>query len=135
MQTYEKMLENVYQNLPEKQKKKERLEVPNFTSFVEGRTTIIKNFKQVADTLRRNPQHMVKYMTRELGTPINLDGKRAIAKSRIRRSQLDSALDGYVKEYVICNECGKLDTKLTTFEGVKYKRCEACGARAPVKPL
>ncbi len=135
METYEEMLAKVYEKLPEKKGEGERFEMPKFRSFIEGKTTVITNFKDVVSTLRRDPQHLLKFLNRELATPAHYDGRRAILQGRFKEEQLNARLTAYVKEYVLCKECRKPDTELIVFEGVKYKRCEACGARAPVKPL
>jgi len=135
MESYDKMLQTVYEKMPKTEDTGERFEIPTLNSIIEGRTTIISNFKEAADDLRRDPQHLIKFLTKELGTSINLDGKRAIIQGRFKPEQLKTAINNYVDEYVMCKECGKPDTELTTFEGAKYKRCEACGARSPVKPL
>ncbi|MHA1707795.1 MAG: translation initiation factor IF-2 subunit beta, partial [Candidatus Heimdallarchaeaceae archaeon] len=50
-------------------------------------------------------------------------------------STLRNLLERYVKEYVICNECGKPDTQLITEARILRKRCDACGASTAVKPL
>ena len=52
-----------------------------------------------------------------------------------REDQINQRFKNYIDEFVICNECKKPDTQLITFEGVKYKKCEVCGARAPVKAI
>lgn len=135
METYEKMLERIYEKLPERTIKTERFEMPSFSSFIQGKQTIIKNFSEVANVLRREPNHMLKYLSKELATAGNFDGRRAVLQGKFRKEQLNSRLENYVKEYVICNECKKADTEIITFEGSKYKRCEVCGARAPVKHL
>jgi len=135
MEAYEKMLEKVYEKLPEKTTKIERFEMPSFSSFIQGKQTIIKNFNEVANTLRREPNHLLKYISKELATAGNFDGRRAIFQGKFRDDQLNSRLKNYVDEYIICNECHKADTELITFEGSRYKRCEVCGARAPVKQI
>ncbi len=135
MEDYEKLLESAYNALPKDKGSGKRFEIPKFKGFVEGKTTVITNFKEVSESLRRDAAHIIKFLTKELATPINYDGKRAILQGKFRLDQLNSRLEAYAKEYVLCNECGKPDTSIITFEGVKYKRCEACGAKAPVKQL
>ena len=48
---------------------------------------------------------------------------------------LQTLLERYVKEYVICGECGKPDTQLVLETRIMRKRCDACGASISVKPL
>jgi len=129
------MLESAHKKIPQRATVKERFEMPTFAILVQGNTTILTNFADVAAKLRREPQHLMKYMTKEFAVPTNFDGKRLILNSKFRDEQINQRLKNYTEEYVLCHECGKPDTALITFEGVKYKRCEVCGARAPVKTL
>jgi translation initiation factor 2 subunit 2 len=109
--------------------------MPVFTLMIQGNTTVITNFIDVTTKLRRDPAHLLKYLTKEFAVPTNIDGKRAILNSKFREEQINKRLKNYIDEYVLCNECGKPDTSMIIFEGAKYKRCEVCGARAPVRTL
>lgn len=135
MKNYEELLEEAYAKIPAKTHTKERFEMPAFKSFVQGKQTVIQNFGEVADILRRDPNHLLKFITKELATVGNQDGKRAKFQGKFREDQINQRLKAYIEEFIICNECKKPDTQLITFEGVKYKRCEVCGARAPVKAI
>ena len=135
MKKYEELLDNLYDKLPKRVARKERFEPPKFMSMVQGNQTFIRNFGDVADALRREPYHLLRYMAKELATSGNIDGKRGILQGKFRDVQLNSRLDGYLKEFVMCTECKKPDTALITFEGAKYKRCEVCGARSPVEQV
>jgi translation initiation factor 2 subunit 2 len=132
---YTKLLDELYEHLPKKIQQTERFEIPVFSSFIEGNQTIVKNINEVADKLRRDQKHIIKYLSKEFAVPTNFDGKRLILNGRFREDALNQRLNTYVSEFVICNECKKPDTSLISFEGVKYKRCEVCGARSPVIQL
>ena len=132
---YENMLDKLYENLPKKKKGTERFEMPILISFIHGKQTIIKNIHEAASKLRRDPQHLLKYIMKDLGTSGNLEANRSIMQGKFKDSLINSRLKNYIEEYVICKECGKPDTELITFEGMKYKRCEVCSARAPVKAI
>jgi len=135
MRGYEDLLDDLYKNLPKKVSTGERFEPPRLQSFMQGSQTIVKNFTDAANALRRDPQHMLKFISKELATAGNVEGSRAILQGKFKEEQLNARLTAYIKEYVLCNECKKPDTTLTVFEGAKYKRCEVCGARAPVKSI
>jgi translation initiation factor 2 subunit 2 len=135
MEEYEELLDSLYKKLPKKSRASERFEPPRFSSFMQGNQTMIRNFLEVATALRREPQHLLKFISKELATAGNYDAGRAMLQGKFKEEQLNSRLSAYIKEYVMCNECKKPDTTLTTFEGAKYKRCEVCGARAPVKAI
>lgn len=121
--------------IPERTTSGERFELPKFDAFTQGGQTIIKNFGDVAARLRREPQHLLKYISKELACIADLDGKRALLKGKFKHDQLDSRLKNYVSEYVLCGQCGKPDTNFIMVEDSRYKRCEVCGARSPVKSI
>ncbi len=135
MTKYEDLLDTAYEKLPKKLVQKERFEPPKFQSLVQGNQTFIKNFNEVAAALRREPNHLLRFIAKELATAGNYDGKRGILNGKFREDQLNMKLDSYIVEFVICRECKKPDTGLITFEGTKYKRCEVCGARSPVEQV
>ena len=132
---YEKLLNKAYEKLPEKVKTPDRFEIPIVETIVQGNKTIIRNFTQIYQTLRRDPKHLLKFLTKELATPANFDGSRLILQSRIPRSLIQKKLEAYVKDYVICKECGRPDTKLIKEDRITFLKCEACGAKASVKSL
>ena len=132
---YENLLNKAYENLPKVEETTERFEVPEFDSMVQGRQTIVKNFSQICEALRRNPKHLLKFLTKELATPAGFDGVRATFQSKLPRRMIQTKLGVYVRDYVICKECGKPDTKLVKEGRLTFLRCEACGAKASLKPI
>jgi len=135
MESYEKMLGDLYKELPEKAKEKSRFKLPSFDVLIQGSTTIVTNFIDVATTLRRDPKHLLKFFTRESAAAANIDKKRLLMKGRFREKMLNDRLGSYIREFVLCKECGKPDTSLIGEGRVTYLRCEACGAKSPVQTL
>ncbi|MEM4362013.1 MAG: translation initiation factor IF-2 subunit beta [Candidatus Anstonellales archaeon] len=133
MDEYEKMLEEAYAKLPEKKGSGERLEIPKVASFTEGNKTIVKNFRQICDVIRREPAMLSKYLSRELAAPVEMSGDRLIVQRKVLNDLIQSKVDVFIKEFVMCKECGKPDTHIETIMGVKTLICEACGARRPVR--
>ncbi len=135
MKDYNAMLNELYANLPKKKTKKlDRIEVPEVDIFVEGRnTTVWKNFGKIADILRRDREWMAKYFSREFGAPVDIEGDRLIIQRRLLPKIVQKKLELFIKEYVQCHECGKLDTHIAVVEGYKMLICEACGARRVIK--
>ncbi len=132
---YEKLLETAFEKMPKKTKSKERFELPTLISFIQGKQTIIKNLTEAANKINRDPKHILKYIAKDLGTTGTVDGQRGVLTGNFKQQLISSRFDNYIKEYLICKECGKPDTELIKFEGIEYKRCEVCGARAPVKHI
>jgi len=132
---YETLLNKAYEKLPKTAKTSERFEVPVAETIIQGHQTIIKNFSQIYQTLRRDPKHLLKFLAKELATPANFDGTRLILQSKIPRSLIQKKLEAYTKDYVICKECGRPDTKLIKEDRITFLKCEACGAKASVKSI
>jgi len=135
MKSYETMLDELYEKLPKREGPTERFEAPFFESFIQGKQTIIANFAVVAEKLRRKPQHLLKFVSKEMASPATIDNKRLVLQGKFRKDLLNSRLKHYIEEYILCNECHRPDTKFITFEGHKYKQCEGCAGRSPVRPL
>ncbi len=132
--SYEKMLEEAYAKIKTPGKDK-RFEIPEAESFIQGNLTVIKNFSHIADYLRRDVKHMLKYFTRELAAPGSLEGGKAIFQTRVSQKTIQQKLEDYINEFVLCKECKRPDTKLIKEGRIVVMKCEACGAKCPVKQL
>lgn len=131
---YKQMLEQARKSLPEQVSQKERFEIPKVTGHVQGNRTIISNFFQIADLLRRESDHFLKYILKELATPGELKKSGSlILGTKIAASRINEKVRQYANEYVLCYECGKPDTKLEREQSLTYLKCTACGARHTVK--
>lgn len=130
--TYEELVENAYSILPESVAKEERFVVPKVRGHLQGNRTIISNFHQIADTLGRKPQHILKYILKELATPGELKKNGVIIGTKMPASRINEKIEKYVDEFVICPECKKPDTKLLKEGDFVFMKCMACGARHSV---
>ncbi len=126
---YEKMLKEAKEHLPEPVAGKERFEIPKVKGRIEGNKTIISNFTQIASTLGRNQQHLLKYVLKELATPGNFRGQAVIFGSKIPAPKINEKIGSYAEEFVFCKECGKPDTKMSKEGDIYYIKCQVCGAR------
>jgi translation initiation factor 2 subunit 2 len=133
MENYEKLLDNIYKNLPKERVSTERFEIPKAEVSVVGSRTIIKNFKEICDKLNRDPNHLAKFLSKELAAPGNIEGERYIINSKISEKIINDKIKKYCENFVICKQCNRPDTRLVEFErGIYYMQCDACGARSPV---
>ena len=117
---------------PEVTENHERFEIPELDILQEGKITVFRNFIDVTDKLRREPEHLLQFLLKELGTPGNIEGRRAVFKAKINPQQIDDKIQMYTETYVICSECGLPDTKMTKDGRTLMLECEACGARRPI---
>lgn len=123
------MLNKARENLPEIKEETERFEIPKVRGQIEGTKTIISNFYQIADVLARKPQHLLKYVQKELATPGVFRGQAVIFGSKIAASKINDKIQSYADEFVFCKECSKPDTKITKDGDIYYLKCQVCGAR------
>jgi translation initiation factor 2 subunit 2 len=129
---YLSLLERAKEKLPEKIEKHERFTVPEPDIFMEGKITVIRNFGDIVDTLRRDEEHLVQYLLRELGTPGHVEGRRLILKAKLNPQQISDRIMSYTETFVLCSECGRPDTRINKEGRVLILECEACGAHRPV---
>jgi len=126
------MLKAAKDKLPKVQAKSERFELPKIKGRVEGNKTILVNFFQIADVLARTPEHILKYLQRELATPGHFEDKRLVFGRKLASKMINEKLKKYVEIFVLCSECSKPDTKLLVEEGKQIKKCMACGHKSVV---
>lgn len=130
---YEKLLKAARKQLPKAILKKSRFEIPKVRGHIQGNKTVISNFHQIADFLRKDVNHLVKYVLKELAAPGNLTKTALIIGTKVSASRINEKINQYVKEYVLCPECGKPDTKIEKEEKLFFLKCMACGARHSIK--
>lgn len=133
--SYEQLLARAKKALPDALSSGERFQVPAPDIVYEGKTTILRNFEDVVQAIRRNPDMVLTYLLRELGTAGTLEGRRVVFKSKVTNQQVEERIKSYVEAYVLCQECGRPDTRLVKEDRVAMLECDACGARRPVKAV
>jgi len=132
MSDYDALLDRARSFLPENVHTSDRFTIPTAEVMYDGRNTVLRNLKEVADQLRREPTHVLNYLAHELGCAGVLDGPRGVLKSKLSGEQINQRLRDYTLKYVICSECKRPDTHLDKAGRVVMLICEACGAQRPV---
>lgn len=130
---YAELLEEAYKKVKLVKKSSDRFEIPKAEGHVEGNKTIIDNFKQLADYLRRDSWHFSRFLLKELAAPGKIEGERLILIKRVPSSKINEKIADYVREFVICKECGKPDTELVREDRISFVHCLACGAKHSVR--
>ena len=131
--SYEELLKKAYTGISEPTDTGERFVVPAVKSYPEGKTTILENFMDIAGTLNRDTEHLMKFMLGELGTAGKIDGTRAIFNGKFENDVLTAIVKNYIDDFVICSECGRPDTRLVKDDRIQMLRCDACGSHRPVR--
>lgn len=133
---FEKLLDKAYEELPENVKHhRSRFEVPAALVTIAGNRTIIENFVDIAEAMNRDPNHLLKFILREVATAGTLEGRRVILQGRFTPYLIGNKIKKYLKEYVICPVCGSPDTKIIKRDRFYFLKCEACGAETPIPHL
>jgi translation initiation factor 2 subunit 2 len=135
MQSYEKLLDQAFAKLPNKSESSERFQMPRAQILPAGARTIITNFAEIASALRRRPAHLQKFLLKELATSGELQGNRLMVQGRFRSDVVNRKIELYAKEYVLCPECNRPDTKFVKEDRYLFLKCEACGSSHVVKKV
>jgi len=133
LRSYEELLEKALKELPAEVVKRDRFESPKVSAQREGSRTIIKNFSQIAKSINRKENHLFKYIIKSMGTAGFLESGRVVLQGKFNEEEIQKEVDNYVREYVLCKECGAPDTEFVREERVLFVRCLACGARHSVR--
>lgn len=133
MTDYESLLNEAYSKVKVVEGKGDRFEIPQIEGHIEGKKTILTNFLSIASHIRRDPEHFQKFILKELATSGQMDGERLVLNNKIPSTKINAKVEQYVKEFVICKECGKPDTELRKENRLNFINCLACGAKHPVR--
>lgn len=144
--TYSELINRAFQFLHGKnpslassgsRKKKVTLQLPQVAR--EGtKKTVFLNFGAICKSIHRQQDHLLAYMSAELGTTGNIqEGGRLVIKGRFGAEGIANVLKRYMLEYVICTSCRSSDTVLMRDANTRlyFVSCESCGAKRSVAPI
>lgn len=133
MENYEQMLDEVYAKIKPIEASADRFESPKIEGHLEGTKTVLTNIPQISSYLRRNQEHLIKFLLRELATAGSFRDSVLILQRKINSQRINEKIEDYVKEFVLCKQCGKPDTEIVKDQGISFMHCLACGAKHPVR--
>ncbi len=131
MENYNELLNKAYENIKPCEEC-ERFAVLKAEGLIEGNKTIISNFMQIANCLRREPEHLAKFIFKELAAPGEIQGDRLILIKKVSSQNINEKIKLYAEKFVLCPNCKKPDTALIQENDTTFIRCLACGAKKPV---
>ena len=130
-------LKRARKNLPSHVFERSRFQIPEADVFREGNKTWITDWNRILKVLNRNQEnekdHLAKHLAGEFATSATEERGRLLLQGKFSRSMINRELAAYAKDIVLCEECGKPDTKLVKEGRILIKVCEACGARGAIK--
>ncbi len=133
MDDYEALLKRARDQIPPEVFDQPRFSVPKVDSFIQGARTVVRNFKDLTDTLRRDPKHLLRYLSHELATAGEIRSPQAIFNGRFTSRVLDELMEKYTEEYVVCPVCQRPDTEMRREDRLLVLVCSACGGRTPLR--
>ena len=135
MVNYEEMLNEAYKKIKPIESKIDRFEIPKIEGHIEGTRTIITNFKQICSYLRRDQDHLLKFLLKELASPGSIKDDRLVLIRKISSKLINEKIELYVQTYVICKECKKPDTEIIKEDRFTFIHCLACGAKHSIAKI
>jgi len=111
------------------------LEMPGFEVIKESDRTIITNWSAIISKFGIDSKLLLRFLQRRLGTIGMPQHGRLYLQGVYTRVRLNRLLEAFMKEYVICDVCGRPHCIIVRERGSLIKKCQACGAwRAVEKP-
>ena len=131
---YEKLLERAREGLDDVMLNSESFAPPVPEVLHEGsKKTIIRNFSEIIDALRRDENHLYKYLLQELGTAGSIDNRRLVLQGRVPEKKIKERIKSYIDTFVVCQECNRPDTSFQRAGRTLNLSCEACGGKRPIR--
>lgn len=130
---YNDLLERAQEKADKENLEEARFKLPEMDIMKEGNKTIVKNFSGIASDLRRDVDHLLKFMQKELAVPGQVINGRLILERDLNEERIKDKLEEYVNTYVLCPACNKPDTQLVEEDRILKIKCEACGIKQAVE--
>ena len=131
---YDKLLERAREGLEDVMQNAERFSPPVPDIMHEGsKKTIIRNFSEIVDSLRRDEMHLYKFLLQELGTAGSVNNRRLVLQGRVPEKKIKERIKSYIETFVVCQECNRPDTSFLRTGRTLNLHCEACGAKRPIR--
>jgi translation initiation factor 2 subunit 2 len=126
---YQELLKKGIESIPKRNLSKDRFQIPEVICEIQGNKTLVRNFGEISNVLRRESIHIAKYLFKELATPGNVQDNTLILQTRLPKESIQRKIEDYTKEFVYCKICGEPDTKFVKEGRIVFIKCEACGAK------
>lgn len=133
MTDYKELLDEAYKKVKQIDTSSERFEIPKIEGHFQGRKTILTNFFQISSHLRRDPEHFMKFILKELAASGHKEGDRLVLNIKVPSAKINQKIEAYVREFILCKECEKPDTEIIKKDRLTFVHCLACGAKHPVR--
>lgn len=131
---YKALLERIRGDLSdERRQNQSRLELPLVDVMWEGQKTFLRNFAEFPKVLRRDPEKVLQYLSKEFAVPAERTGDKAMFIGKRDPQDFTRLFQIYLKDYVECPTCKSPDTRVIKENRISFLICEACGAKSTIK--
>ena len=131
---YESLLKRIQDKLSDvKKETSDRFELPVVDVMWEGQKTYLRNFAEFPKILRRDPDKVLQYLSKEFAVPAERLGDKAMFVGRRAPDDFTRLFQIYVKDYLECPTCKSPDTKIVKENRISFLICEACGAKSTLR--
>ena len=131
---YERLLKRIEDKLGNSDEESgNRFELPIVDVMWEGQKTFLRNFSEFPKILRRDPDKVLQYLSKEFAVPAERLGDKAMFVGRRAPDDFTRLFQIYVKDYLECTTCKSPDTKVLKENLISFLVCEACGAKSTLK--
>jgi len=131
---YENLLKRIGDGLSDESKRASaRFELPVVDVMWEGQKTFLRNFAEFPKVLRRDPDKVLQYLSKEFAVPAEKLGEKAMFVGKRDPDDFTRLFQIYVKDYVECPTCKSPDTRVVKENRISFLICEACGAKSTMK--
>ena len=77
----------------------------------------------------------MKFLAKELASQGDIQNERLILSRKLSSKEVNEKVNKYVSSFVLCSNCKKPDTELTSEGSKVLMRCLACGNRTEVHKI
>ncbi len=130
---YDTLIDRAFERIPKDISNRARWTLPEPDVEIEGHSTVIRNFGDIAGRMDRDSNHLYQFLQKELGTSGTHTGGRVTLKGRIPPRKIKSRIGSYVETYIRCHQCKSPDTLFGKDGRTTILKCQACGATRPVR--
>jgi translation initiation factor 2 subunit 2 len=135
-ESYLKLLDNLYSRLGSRAAKSgDRTIELAPTILHEQKQTVITNFRQLAEMLNREPEHIARFIFKETGRPGTIERDRLVISGKMTDAEIVKLLQLYFREFVRCPVCGGVDTQIVSEKKFRFLVCEVCGAKSSIRKI
>jgi len=118
---------NNFNNIDVNKGQKIKIHSPNILK--DGSTHIIwTNFLDNCKSINREPKDVMEFIKKELFTEASVGTDHLKIRGRYNAHQIESIFKKYIIEFVTCNTCKNITTKLVKQNRILFKECSSCGA-------